>query len=314
MHVGVVIKGWALPKARLRMAGKGAKMAMRLWMGALALALPRGQHFQEGTPMTDEKYILSYEGECDRLERQSLIFGHDRGVDMVAPRPGTRLLDAGCGSGWLSRLIAQRMPDCEVVGVDINPDYVAFATDKAREAGLTNLSYTVGAVSDLPFEAESFDTVWSLMVMMFLPDRARAIADLARLVRPGGRLVTGQQGTPRHANAPRIPALEDKIAAFFGTAFPDWHPEDIPQFMLAAGLRDIDVKIRADPMYTFLGAASDAQLRNHREVMTPGAQKLADLLGGEAEAKAYVEDVMAFAADPATVTVTGFWTVSGNKP
>jgi ubiquinone/menaquinone biosynthesis C-methylase UbiE len=109
--------------------------------------------------MSDEKYSLSYDGECDRLERQSLLFGHDRGLDMVAPTPGMRLLDAGCGSGWLSRLIARRMPDCEVVGVDINPDYVAYATKKAQDDGLENLSCRVGAVGDLSFDAESFDTV-----------------------------------------------------------------------------------------------------------------------------------------------------------
>ena len=87
---------------------------------------------------------------------------------------GTRLLDAGCGSGWLSRLVAKRMPDCEVVGVDINPDYVAFANERAHEAGLPNLRYEVGAVGDLPFADESFDTVWSLMLLMFLPDRPAA--------------------------------------------------------------------------------------------------------------------------------------------
>jgi ubiquinone/menaquinone biosynthesis C-methylase UbiE len=264
--------------------------------------------------MSGEKYILSYDGECDRLERQSLIFGQERGVDMVAPEPGTRLLDAGCGSGWLSRLIAQRFPDCEVVGVDINPDYVAYATRKAEEAGLGNLRYRVGALGDLPFEAESFDTIWSLMVLMFLPDRAGAIADLARLLKPGGRLVTGQQAVPRHANSPRIPALEDKLTTFFATAFPDWHPEDIPRLVLDAGLQDIAVKMETDPMYTFLGPATEAQLRNHREVMTPGAARMADLLGGSDAAMAFVEDVLRYAADPATVTVTGFWQVSGRKP
>jgi SAM-dependent methyltransferase len=263
--------------------------------------------------MSDEKYIISFEGECDRLERQSLMFGHERGFQMVSPQPGTRLLDAGCGSGWLSRLVARRMPDCEVVGVDINPDYVAFATARAEEEGLTNLSYRVGAVGKLPFEDGSFDTVWSLMLLMFLPDRRGAIADLARLLRPGGRLVTGQQGTPRHADAPRDPELEAQVETFFGIAFPGWHPQDIPLHMLQAGLSDIDVRIETDPVWTFLGAASEAQLRNHRETTTPGAMRMADALGGEAAARDFVERIVAFAADPGTVTVTGFWTVSGRK-
>lgn len=262
--------------------------------------------------MPDAEYIISYEGECDRLERQSLIFGQERGFDMVAPKPGMRLLDAGCGSGWLSRMVARRMPDCEVVGVDINPAYVAYATEKAE--GLENLRYEVGAVGELGFEDASFDTVWSLMLLMFLPDRRAAVADLARLLRPGGQLRTGQQGLPRHADAPRDPELETQIETFFGIAFPDWHPQDIALHMIEAGLTGVDVKIETDPMYTFIGAASDVQLQNHREVMTPGARRMADAFGGEVAAMDFVERLMAFAADPATVTVTGFWHVVGTKP
>jgi ubiquinone/menaquinone biosynthesis C-methylase UbiE len=263
--------------------------------------------------VADEKYIISFEGECDRLERQSLMFGHNRAFELVSPEPGTRLLDAGCGSGWLSRLVARRMPDCDVVGVDINPDYVAYATARAEEEGLANVSYQVGAVGDLPFEDESFDTVWSLMLLMFLPDRRGAIADLARLLRSGGRVVTGQQGTPRHADAPRDPDLEAKIETFFSIAFPDWHPQDIALHMLEAGLGDVEVSMTVDPIWTFLGAATKAQLRNHRETTTPGALRMADALGGEAAALEFVERILAFAADPDTVTVTGFWTVSGRK-
>jgi hypothetical protein len=66
-------------------------------------------------------------------------------------------------------------------------------------------------------------------------------------------------------------------------------------------------------MYTFLGPASEAQVRNRREVLAPGAARMADRFGEPAETKAFVEAVIAFAADPATVTVTGFWTVTGRK-
>jgi SAM-dependent methyltransferase len=264
--------------------------------------------------VADEKYIISFDGECDRLERQSLLFGHERAFQFVAPASGTRLLDAGCGSGWLSRLVARRMPECEVVGVDINPDYVAYATAKAKKEGLTNLSYQVGAVGDLPFEDKTFDTVWSLMLLMFLPDRRRAIADLARLLRRGGRLITGQQGTPRHADAPRDPELEAQICTFFSIAFPDWHPQDIPLHMMQAGLEDVEVNTFTDPIWTFIGAATEGQLLNHRETMVPGAMRMAEALGGEAAASEFIERLQAFVADPDTVTVTGFWTVSGRKP
>lgn len=139
--------------------------------------------------MLDEQYILSYEGECESSERQSLLFGHDRGFEIISPEPGTRILDAGCGSGWLSRLIAQRMPSREVVGVDINPDYLEFAQNKVDEAGLENVSHKVANLSELPFESADFDTVWSLMVLMLLPNRQDALTELSRVTKSNGRVI-----------------------------------------------------------------------------------------------------------------------------
>lgn len=263
--------------------------------------------------MAEERYILSYEGECDRLERQSLIFGHDRGFDMIAPEPGTRLLDAGCGSGWLSRLIARRMPDCEVVGIDINPDYVRYAQARAEEAGLENLSYEVASLTELPFEDGAFDAVWSLMVLIFLPDRDAALRELARVVSPGGRVIAAQQGIAMHLNHPPDPVLESHIRAFFGRVLPDWKLEQLPAMMRAAGLGQIDLRLETDPLYTFIGAASPEQLENHRNVIEPGVARMGDFLGDPEASACFAERWLAYAARPDTTTITAFSIGTGVK-
>jgi ubiquinone/menaquinone biosynthesis C-methylase UbiE len=264
--------------------------------------------------MADEKYILSYDGECERLERQSLIFGHDRGFDMVSPRPGERVLDAGCGSGWLSRLIAERMPDCEVVGVDINPDYVAYANRRAAEAGLDNLSYRVASLTDLPFAAGSFDTIFSLMVLMFLPNRQDAIAELARVAAPGGRVIAAQQGLALQLNHPPEPDLDAHLRAFFAFAFPDWKIQALPQMMETAGLRDITLRSETDPLYTFLGAATPAQLENNHNVIKPAVARMGDFLNDPVATASFVERWQAHIARPDTTTLTTFFVGTGIKP
>jgi ubiquinone/menaquinone biosynthesis C-methylase UbiE len=264
--------------------------------------------------MSDEHYILSYAGECDRLERQSQLFGQERAFAMVAPAPGTRLLDAGCGSGWLSRLIAARMPDCEVVGVDINPDYVAYATTKAEAEGLANLSYRTASLTDLPFEEDHFDTVFSLMVMMFLPDRARALAELARVTRPGGRVIAAQQATTVHLSHPIDPGLDRHIKTFLALAMPDWQFERLPGLMRDAGLAQIDMRLETDPLYTFLGAATADQLDNLRNIAVPGAARMGDFLGDPAASASFADRWTAHAADPATNTITPFCIGTGIKP
>ena len=263
--------------------------------------------------MSEEKYILSYDGECERLERQSLLFGHDRAFGMVAPEPGTRILDAGCGSGWLSRLIASRMPDCEVVGIDINPDYVAFASAKAREAGLDNLSYRTASLTELPFEGGSFDTVFSLMVLMFLANRREAISEMARVCREGGRVIAMQQGIALQLNYPPEPELDAHIRKFLSIAFPGWRLEELPSMMAAAGLRDIGLQMSTDPLYTFIGAASEAHIENNRYVVEPAVARMGDFLNDPAATASLVDRWCAYIARPDTTTLTTFCVGSGIK-
>lgn len=264
--------------------------------------------------MSDAKYILSYDGECDRLEAQSLIFGHDRGLRLVDPKPGTRLLDAGCGSGWLSRLVAKTFPDCEVFGVDINPDYVAYARQRAKEDGLTNLSYQTASVLDLPFEDGAFDTIWTLMVLLFLPDRADAIAEFARVAAPGGRVKALQQGGLLQDNHPPDPVLEPQIRTFISLAFPDFDITEIPGMMRTSSLTSITVQMETDPLYTFLGAATDAQIENQRNVAIPAVERMGDFLGDADASKSFADRWRDYIARPDTTTLTTFCAVEGVKP
>lgn len=263
--------------------------------------------------MDNQQYILSYDGECDRLEKQSLLFGHDRAFDMVAPKPGTRILDAGCGSGWLSRLIAQRMPDCQVIGVDINPAYVAFARQRASEAGLDNLTYHIGTLTDLPFDDGTFDTIFSLMVLIFLQNRQDAISEMARVARPGGRVIAMQQGIAMQLNYPPEPELESHIRKFFDIAFPNWKLEALPGMMTLAGLGDVDVQISTDPLYTFIGPASEHQIENNRNVVAPAVARIGDFLNDPNATLSLVERWTDYIARKDTTTLTTFCVATGFK-
>jgi SAM-dependent methyltransferase len=97
--------------------------------------------------------------ECERLERQCELRGiaHNLGYFDVPAR--ARVLDAGCGSGAMTRLIASRHPDSEVIGVDLNPGYVAWARDRATIEGINNSSFQMADVRHLPFDDASFDIV-----------------------------------------------------------------------------------------------------------------------------------------------------------
>jgi SAM-dependent methyltransferase len=104
--------------------------------------------------------------------------------------PSARLLDVACGSGGPALHLARRTA-CQVVGVEVEEHAVASGTRQAREAGLeSRVSFRrVDASQRLPFEDGSFDAILCIDAICHLSDRVGVLADWARVLRPGGRLV-----------------------------------------------------------------------------------------------------------------------------
>jgi ubiquinone/menaquinone biosynthesis C-methylase UbiE len=86
----------------------------------------------------------------------------------------------------MARLMASTYPEWDVVGVDFNPAYVAYARDRGR---LANLSFEQGDLRALKFTDASFDVIWSRFVLYFLPSPEDAIREFRRVLRPGARLL-----------------------------------------------------------------------------------------------------------------------------
>ena len=103
---------------------------------------------------------------------------------MLGPVEGRRVLDAGCGTGYLSRRLARA--GARVVGVDISPAMVAIAQTKAREQQL-DIEHGVASISELGGVADqSSDAVVSNYVLMDAPDLDGAARSIARVLVPGG--------------------------------------------------------------------------------------------------------------------------------
>src|SRR5450631_3747732 len=111
-------------------------------------------------------YVLDSADECGRLERQAVLDGLERYLRHLPKRSRARVLDAGSGSGAMARLMASSHPEWDIVGVDFNPAYVAYARDRARSA---NLSFEQGDLRAMNFADSSFDVIWSRFVLYFLP-------------------------------------------------------------------------------------------------------------------------------------------------
>ncbi|GGK65292.1 hypothetical protein Sme01_24520 [Sphaerisporangium melleum] len=145
---------------------------------------------------------------------------------LAGPRPGERVLDVGCGTGYLSRVIAPVVtPSGHVTGVDAAPAMVEYS--RRRAPG--NCDYVVGEGQDLPFPDGSFDLVVSTFAVHHIPPAARAetLREMFRVLRPGGRLLIAEFRPPTGRVSGRLmslvaaPAMRNTPGELLGTLIPD---------------------------------------------------------------------------------------------
>lgn len=104
----------------------------------------------------------------------------------IGASDGLDVLDAGCGEGYMTRLLAERGAR-QVTGADKSPALIAAA--RAASAGLPAAHFSEADVADLPFDSDSFDLAVANHLLNDLPDITGPVGELARVLRPGGRLV-----------------------------------------------------------------------------------------------------------------------------
>jgi SAM-dependent methyltransferase len=105
-------------------------------------------------------------------------------------RPGLRVLDLASGAGNPALFLASRVaPGGAVVATDLVADALAFAAERARARGLSNVCFGAASADALPFPDASFDRVTCRFGVMFFPDVDAALREARRVLRPGGRAV-----------------------------------------------------------------------------------------------------------------------------
>jgi ubiquinone/menaquinone biosynthesis C-methylase UbiE len=130
------------------------------------------------------------EGEGEKMERHHLDIT-EKTIRLMNLRPGERVLDLGCGSGWATRLLARLVGEGpegfgQVVGVDVSDEMVRQA--RAASKDFDNILYVWGSAQQIPWEENFFDKVLSVESFYYYPDQDRALMELFRVMAPRGRL------------------------------------------------------------------------------------------------------------------------------
>jgi len=123
-------------------------------------------------------------------------------------RSGMRLLDVGCGPGSITRGLAERLAPGQVVGLDLSAEALAAARRDVTLRGLPNLQFQAGSVYELPFADASFDVAYAHQLLQHLGERAAALREMLRVVRPGGLVAVRDVDWGTVAYWPREPWID----------------------------------------------------------------------------------------------------------
>lgn len=113
--------------------------------------------------------------------------------EILDPKPGDRILEVGPGTGYYTLEVAELVkPDGEVDILDLQQEMLDHTVRRAGERGLANVTPTQSDATSMPYEDGTFDAAYLVTVLGEIPDQDAALRELARVLKPGGRLVVGE--------------------------------------------------------------------------------------------------------------------------
>jgi protein-L-isoaspartate O-methyltransferase len=153
--------------------GAAAVAGAALWWRKNPSACPYGQRFWVEAPHP-------------LITRQRLR-------EILDPKPGERILEVGPGTGYYTLDVAEWVkPDGEVEILDLQQEMLDHTMRQAGERGLANVTPTQSDAMAMPYEDGAYDAAFLVTVLGEIPDQDAAVRELARVLKPGGRLVVGE--------------------------------------------------------------------------------------------------------------------------
>jgi ubiquinone/menaquinone biosynthesis C-methylase UbiE len=262
-------------------------------------------------------YVLECKGEFERLEKQSETEGYDfrdelAGVlSRLSKRKVRRILDAGCGSGIVSRYLSQVFPEARVTGCDVSGARIEQARDASRD--LCGLEFEQADLGSLSHPSHHFDFVVCRYVMQHLKpaQRIRTIRELHRCLKPGGVLhIIDMDGAFFNLH-PMPKSIVEPLHRLFSSPRLDFYVgRKLPKLLHEAGFAGVDWEIRT---LCFQGELLETELRLNAERFEQMKDYLSAVLGSAAAARSFTRKFMAAWKEPGAVAFYNKFLITARK-
>jgi ubiquinone/menaquinone biosynthesis C-methylase UbiE len=197
--------------------------------------------------------------------RAQLEPAHSLMLDMVALKPDERVLDVACGTGLVSFRVAETVGwSGAVVGTDISGEMIEAARRNAAERGLDNARFERSDAEALPLADATFDAAVCGLGLMYVPDPVKALCEMRRVLRPGGRAAAAVWGARRNCGWAEIfPITDARVASEVCPMFFQLGTQDmLARSFAAAGFADVhSQRLRTSLRYATADDALDAVFR-----------------------------------------------------
>ncbi|MFI6766054.1 methyltransferase domain-containing protein [Streptomyces sp. NPDC050355] len=256
------------------------------------------------------------EYELERLRAQALMFWPKelRNLRQLGLRPDMDVLDAGCGPGFITEALLESLPQGTVTGLELDEGLLAQARGRLVPEENRRLRLLQGSITEAPLPDAGFDLALARLVLQHIAEPTRALTELGRLLRPGGRLVVADADDALWGSIhPGIPGLAGVMELrrqhqsqrggnrYVGRA--------VPAMMRAAGFTDITVEAVA---VTSDELGMDA-LAGQLDVRARTALMVKEGVISEEQVARTEAEVQEFLADPASSFMLLMFLYSGVK-
>jgi ubiquinone/menaquinone biosynthesis C-methylase UbiE len=280
------------------------------------MAQPDRRNVEVGVDANLVYALGSSQDETERLRRQAeeLAAISASVLDRVGLGPGQRALDLGCGPrGVVDEMAVRVAPGGTVVGVDADPVHVAAAWDFVADRRIGGVEVVVADARATGLPAASFDVAHCRTLLVTIPRPRDVVAEMVRLVRPGGWVVAVEPDVEYSMCHPPSAAF-DRICELFVAAFSRNGADPmlgrkVPALFRHAGLDDVWVDVRPQlfpPGHTRRTNRLDLVHSLRQRIVEMGLASEADLGELDREARDHLDD-------PDTVTIAGLLFLVGGR-